>query len=116
MNSKKGEKKSKFNESLGQPIYFSDNSWVVSAEIFPTVEEAFRTFKEETESWGAHDDGRSRWQDYTVDDIQSDRVRYCCQGSDMGVPECGWFVGASGKGSKPVWVLPLWKTPKHINQ
>jgi len=107
---------SKFNKALSEPVYFDDNSWVVSAEVFPTIEDAFKAFKNELSGWGTHDDGRSRWQDFTVDSIHSDRVRYGCQGSDMGTPLCGWFVGASGKGSKPVWVLPLWKTPKHLNK
>lgn len=111
-------KKSKFNSFFDEPILFDENSeFVISAELY-SKEEAYEHFKKEVDSWGQAEDGGSRWQPFTVDDIKEERVRYCCQGYDdtyfnnKPVPLCAWWLGAKGKGSKPVWVLQIYRVDK----
>lgn len=117
----KVNKKSKFNQFFDQPLRFDENSeWVLSAELY-TKEEAYQLFREEIDGWGQHEeDNGSRWQPFTIENITEDRVRYCCQGYDetyynnKPVPLCAWWLGQTGKGSKPVWVLQVYMRPRHL--
>lgn len=113
----KVDKKSKFNTTFDQPLLFQENSeWVISRELY-TQEQAYNLFKEELDGWGQHEDGGSRWNKYTIDDVKENRVRYSCQGFESGyngklIPLCGWWLEGKGKGSKPVWVLQVSMRPK----
>lgn len=111
MSSIQSKKKSKFNDQFDQPLLFQENSeWVISAELY-TKEQAFELFKEEIDGWGQHEDGGSRWNDFSINNITENRVRFCRQG-DGSESELAWWLEAKGIGSKPVWVLQIYQKPK----
>jgi len=84
----------KFDEAFSEPMSMSNNSYVLSGAF--TREEAAKAFGE--------------YIDYSVrpEALEQDRVRFgyppedVADGEDLGA--C-WYTGASGKGSKEVWVL-----------
>lgn len=78
-------------------------------------------FKEEIDSWGQHEEGGgSRWKPFALEDVKENRVRFCCQGYEEtyggGKPKplCAWWLEQEGRGSKPVWVLQLYRRPRHL--
>jgi hypothetical protein len=96
-------KESKFNQVFGEPVHYAENDeYRISSELF-NKEQAFERFKKEFEvGFDGYD------KSFTVDDIFDDRVRWCCQydyEEDAG--RCSWWSGATGKGSKPVWVIKI---------
>lgn len=117
------KKQSKFNQMFDEPVFFQENSeFVISSELY-SKEESFTLFKKEIDGWGQHEeDGGSRWKPCSVDDVRDDRVRFCCQGFDDSyyknkpVPLCAWWLGATGVGSKPVWVLEVWMRPRNLKE
>lgn len=90
---------STFAATFREPFPFSDGSVVLSREHYPTREEAAAEF--------------AAYQDEdAVDPVRlvEDRVRFRFPGEEDDLdwdastrPQ--WFTGASGRGSKPVWVL-----------
>jgi hypothetical protein len=100
----KGEEKmSKFNQEFKEPVHYPENNeYRVSSELY-SKEQAYEVFKKEfSVGFDCYD------KNFTVDDIFDDRVRWCCQYDyDEDAGRCAWWSGATGKGSKPVWVLEM---------
>ena len=68
----------------------------------PEKEQALAQLHEE------FDEGYSMYaKDFIADDIYEDLVRFSCQGAHDGDGEsgCMWYLGATGKGSKPMWTF-----------
>ena len=101
----KVNKNSAFNKFMCDWQRFDDGTYVLSAELFPTKEDALQKLHDEFDDWGDN-----IIKDYTLDDISDDMVRFCCQGIDYenGEPACMWWLGARDKkGAKPVWTYRL---------
>ena len=93
---------SKFNRAFSEPFLFCDGSYVLSAELYTFAADyvaAFRRYFEE--------DGLPWEFDYSR--VRSDAVRFQFPpehvARELSSGPC-WMLGATGKGSKPVWVLP----------
>ena len=85
---------SKFDETFSEPMCMSNGTYVISGSF--TREEAAKAFSDyvdEEVNPEALDKGRVRFG-FPPDDVED--------GQDLGA--C-WYTGASGKGSKVVWVL-----------
>ena len=96
------KKLSRFNQAFSEPMGFCDGSYVLSAELYPHDADAVAEFRRFFE------DGSLPWHfDYSR--VQLEAVRFSFPPDDVR-RELGnrpvWMLGASGKGSKPVWVLP----------
>lgn len=111
MMSKKINKKSAFNDFMCDWQRFDDASYVLSAELFLTKEDALKKLQEEFDGWD-----KSKWDlDFKIENIGEDWVRFGCHGVDWesGEPACMWWLGSEGKrGAKPVWTYRLKLKPK----
>jgi len=93
---------SAFNDLHCEWVHYNDGTYVLSAELFPKKEQALAKLHEE------FDEGYSMYaKDFIADDIYEDLVRFSCQGAHDGDGEsgCMWYLGATGKGSKPMWTF-----------
>jgi hypothetical protein len=81
-----------FKEDFAEPQYFSERMIVISAEQY-SKEEAVEIINEYC------------CEEIVPGDLYEDRVRYgfTPESVDIDSPHC-WWTGASGKGSKRVWV------------
>ena len=98
----KPKKFSAFNDQHSEWLCYSDGTYVLSAELFPTKEEALAQLHKE------FDEGYDMYaKDFTADDIGENLVRFCCRGADDGHGDsgCMWYLDATGTGSKPVWTF-----------
>jgi hypothetical protein len=89
---------SAFAESFGEPFYFGDGVYALSAEAYPTETEAWAEFLE------SEGEEQEHWE------VSLDRVRFRPTGQDdpgdLDTGQMGWWTGASEKrGSKPVWLF-----------
>lgn len=91
---------SKFSSIFSEPNCLSDGSHALSAEAYPTREEAaaiFSDYLERPVDPAALEEDRMRFHPAGEED---------CGGGDFEPGQRAWFSGASGRGSKPVWLLP----------
>jgi hypothetical protein len=91
----------KFNQTFGEPLPLSDGSYALSAELYPQAEGAIAEFRRFFE------DGPHPWR-WDYERLRLDAARFQFPPEELR-PECSaplWVLGAAGKGSKPVWVLP----------
>lgn len=85
---------SRFSREFSEPVPFSEGALALSAETF-TREEAAGLFAHYLE------------RPVAPADLVADRVRWQFAPEGMTEddgPNPGWWLGASGRGSKPVWV------------
>jgi hypothetical protein len=96
------KKISVFNQTFNEPLDFPGSEYYISAELY-SEEEAVKVFNDYFKN------GYDAFEkEFTIKDIQQDRVRWCCQYDyEDGESRCCWWTGATGKGSKPVWFVHL---------
>ena len=91
---------SKFTDWCCEWMRFDDGTYVLSQETHPTKELALAQLHTD------FDEGYDRYdKDFQIGGIGEDRVRYSCQGNED--PRCMYYLGASGKGSIPVWTYRM---------
>lgn len=85
----------KFDETFGEPVYFSDGSYAINGLI--SKNEAIEAF------------AKYCGEDVDINLIRLDRVRFCFPPERMDIDPgvACWRTGASGKGSKPVWMYDI---------
>jgi hypothetical protein len=91
-----------FNDCFDEPLHFSDGSYYLSAELY-TQEQAAKIFSE------------SEGVELEAEHLKSDRVRFQFPpyevAAEMETRDPVWVGGASGRGSKPVWVYDPYPSP-----
>ena len=101
------KKKSAFHQFLDDVQYFSEGEIVLCREHYSREEAAALIAKEEIESYGTDENmAEERLREIVLGELKESFVRYCFppEGAGDGDNEAAWFVGASGRGSKAVWV------------
>ena len=91
----------KFNQAFAEPLCLSDGSYALSAELYPHDVDAVAEFR------AFFEHGSIPWLwDYAR--LRLDAARFQFPAWPLNTEYDGpiWVLGAVGKGSKPVWVLP----------
>ena len=93
------KKLSKFEQAFSEPNCFSDGSWVISGSY--SREEASEIMTSYMLDMGDID------EPIDSDELKEDRVRYgfAPENVENMQGEACWYTGATGNGSKKVWVL-----------
>lgn len=86
----------KFEQDFSEPQLFTEGMIVISALQYSRKEAA----KEINDYYG-----KNSYPQCRARDLRADRIRYGFTPGNVDVDKktC-WYTGASGKGSKPVWV------------